>query len=153
MGQIRTMIASTLMLALANGATADRLDAPDRVSVLLGAHHLGADGFEEFTPGVFLTWDNRLEYSVGVFSNSYGDFSAAFSAGYPIAEWENGAVHAFGGLAYYENAEDVSDFTVGDIVPLAGIQLRQGRVFTQLIPMDGTPVDAIITLGITIPTN
>ncbi|MEL6915758.1 MAG: hypothetical protein AAFP13_14775 [Pseudomonadota bacterium] len=126
---------------------------PDAVSLLLGAHHLGADGFEDFVPGVFLTWDRQVDVTVGAFRNSYGEASASLTGAVDLFDWSGGAAQAFGGLAYYDNAETITDFRVGDFVPLLGLQLRQGPVFAQVIPLDGTPVDGIVTLGVVLPLD
>lgn len=123
---------------------------PDRISLLIAAEHFGGDGFETFTPGLFATWDyGRTELSVGAFRNSYGEGSVAGTLGYTLREWGSGNIQAFGGVAYYDNADEITDFRVGDVVPLLGVQLRQGAIFTQLLPLDGDPVDAILTFGLT----
>jgi len=142
---MKSVVFATAPSFIGAAAAAD----PDRLSVLLGAHHVGASGFEEFTPGLFLSWEGAAETSIGIFSNSYGDLSPAATLAWSFATWEGGTAQVFGGAAWYENAEEASDIRLGNIVPLAGVQVRQGPLFTQFILMDGTPVDAIFTFGVT----
>ncbi|MEL6548897.1 MAG: hypothetical protein AAFQ54_01495 [Pseudomonadota bacterium] len=143
---------ATFALVAALAASPAAAD-PDAVSVLLGAHHLGADGFEEFVPGVFLTWRGTVDVSVGAYRNSYAEPSVSLTGAVDLYEWQSGAAQVFGGLAYYENADTITDFRAGDFVPLLGLQLRQGPVFSQIIPLDGSPVDGIITVGLTFPLD
>ncbi|MEM9853685.1 MAG: hypothetical protein AAF841_04440 [Pseudomonadota bacterium] len=135
-------------------AGAPLIAGPDRISILLGSEHFGSGGFEEFNPGLFATWEGtRADFSLGAYRNSYAGTSVAVSAALPLAEWETGALDAFAALAYYDNADDIARYHFADIVPLAGLQLRQGFVFAQFVPMDGAPVDALLTFGITFPLN
>lgn len=123
----------------------------DRISVLIGSHHVGAPGqFEEFNPGVFYTWDDRtVDLSAGIYRNSYGGVSVAGTAALPLVSWESGEVAAFAGLALYPGDGDRFKYSIGDVVPLAGLQVRQGHAFAQIIPMDGDPVDVLVSFGIT----
>lgn len=143
-----------LLFCLAAGpVSAD--PAPDRLSFLIGSHHFSpGQDFEEFNPGVFLTWDNvlldgRADLNLGVFRNSYGRTAVAATGTFPV--WESGAFEAgfFAGAAYYP--EDGRRFRVhiGDVVPLGGIQASYGPAFVQLIPGDGREADAVISFGVT----
>ncbi|MEM6728356.1 MAG: hypothetical protein AAF618_07640 [Pseudomonadota bacterium] len=144
----QSSLALALMLSTATSASAE----PDRISLLLGSHHIGGGDFEEFNPGIFFTWERpRADFTVGAYRNSYGEFSAAASAALPIYEWRTGELEAFAGAAYYENADDVSDYTLGDFVPLAGLQVRQGYVFSQFIPASNDDFNGLVTFGITFP--
>ena len=59
---------------------------PDRVSVLLGSEHINATReFQEFNPGVFLTWERQFNYSIGIYYNSYEEISPLISVGY---DWD-----------------------------------------------------------------
>lgn len=147
------MIRAALITLLAvSPAAAD----PDRVSVLLGSSHLGAAGFEGRNPGVFFTWENRglgLDYSTGIYRNSYGRRSVAATAALPVVTWPSGQVAVFGGVAHYPGDGGRFPMHVGDFVPLAGVQIRQGAVFLQLLPGDGRATDGVISLGVTFENN
>lgn len=129
--------------------------AQDRVSILLGSRHIGASGYHETNPGVFLTWEDRggLDLSMGLYSNSYGRRSMAAVAALPVARWDGGALSLFVGLAHYPQDGRRSRVAVGDVVPLAGVQVRHGPFFAQAIPMDGRPVKALIAFGLTFPVD
>lgn len=142
---------NALILSLSLLAT-PAISDPDRVSVLIGSYHAGAPGqFNETNPGLFLTWEtDTLDYSVGVYHNSYGRTSVAATASIPVWSWDNGETSLFGGVAYYP--VDGRRFAVhlgGDIVPLRGLQVRHGNLFGQIVPMDGQPVDILYTFGVT----
>lgn len=130
------------------------LAGPDRVSVLLGSNHVNATSdFNDFNPGLFLSWEERLTWSAGVYYNSYDKISVAGVAGFPIVRSDDFAIEVIGGLAYYP--DDGRRFAVhfGDIVPLVGLQGRAGPVFAQAIPGGGQAVDAIISVGLTFSLN
>lgn len=106
--------------------------AQDRVALLLGSHHVaaGRNDFEEVNPGLFLTWD---DWSVGAYRNSYGDISLALTHEWALTDH----VSVFAGVATYDG-----------LMPIAGLQVRAGPVFAQVIPSDGRATDAIITFGV-----
>ena len=141
------VLACALAVLLPTLAAAD----PDRVSLLVGTEHFGATReFNEFNPGVFLTWEGRaLEYSVGAFYNSYEDISVMGAVGYDFEIMPEFEVGLFAGLALYPSEGDQFSHSIGDVVPLAGIQTRYRNVFAQLIPADGGSVDSILTFGLT----
>ena len=122
----------------------------DRISVLLGSHHVNAEvDYNEVNPGLIATWEREFDYSVGVYYNSYNAISPMVAVGY---NWELAdylEVGLFGGVAYY--GDDADSFTVsaGGLVPLGGAQLRYKNAFMQLIPAGGEDVDAVITFGLT----
>ncbi|MFK7871234.1 MAG: hypothetical protein AB8B58_18595 [Roseobacter sp.] len=126
------------------------LAGPDRVSVLLGTQHFGATReFQEVNPGLFLTWEGQLDYSVGLFYNSYEDIS-------PIAtvakDWEVAPgleLGVFAGLAIYPGEGDQFRLSAGDLVPLIGLQATYGNFFAQFIPADGDSVDSVLAVGLT----
>ena len=141
---------AALLAALATPVVAD----PDRVSVLLGSAHPGADRtFEQVNPGVFLTWEDRalgLDYSVGAYRNSYGRASIAATAALPVIDRGQFQLALFGGLALYPG--NGADFAVhaGDVVPIAGLQARLGHGFVQVMPGDGM---AVAAFGLTFPID
>lgn len=145
---MRTTIIA-IAAALALPAHAD----PDRISVLLGSSHLGArHPFEEVNPGVFLTWEDRafgLDYSLGVYRNSFGRMSVAGTAALPV--WERGKTQAalFAGVALYPGDGWRFRAHAGDWVPIAGLQIRHGNAFAQIMPGDGRPVRAVVSFGLT----
>lgn len=138
-------------LALATPAAAD----PDRVSILLGSRHPGANvPYEQVNPGVFLTWEDRgawgLDYSLGVYRNSYGRASVAGTVALPVIERGQFQAAVFGGLAVYPGNGDQFAVHAGDVVPIAGVQARLGNGFVQVMPGDGM---AVVTFGLTFPLD
>ncbi|MCL4066817.1 hypothetical protein M3484_09550 [Pseudomonas sp. GX19020] len=127
---------------------------PDRVSLLIGSAHPGDGGyFDSRNPGVFLTWEQRgalgLDISAGIYRNSYGRASAAVTAALPLIRWEGGEASVLAGVALYPG--DGCRFAVhaGDLVPLAGFQIRHRQLFVQILSGDGKAADAVIAAGIT----
>ena len=127
---------------------------PDRISFLLGSNHVNATrDFQEINPGVFLTWERQLNYSVGVYYNSYENISPIASVGY---DWEilpDFDLGLFGAIAVYPGDGDEFKYAIGDVVPLVGAQARYKNVFVQFIPADGDSLDALFTLGLTFELN
>lgn len=141
-------LAALLTVASLSSAQAD----PDRISVLLGSYHIDAKlPFESRNPGMFLTWEDRsgLDWSLGAYRNSYGSASVAATVALPILTRRNAQLSIFAGVALYPG--DGRNFAAhwGDLVPLAGVQLRTGHVFLQVIPSDGAATDAIVSFGFT----
>lgn len=139
---------TAMLCALALPAHAD----PDRLSLLLGSAHLGGDGFDGRNPGVFLTWEDRalgLDYSIGAYRNSYGRASIAATAALPVAEWADGSLSLFAGVALYPRDGRRFRAHVGDVVPMGGVQIRHRNLFLQIMPSDGAAADAVIAGGIT----
>lgn len=126
---------------------------PDRASILLGSYHAGAPiEFEETNPGIFLTWEKDvLDWSVGVYRNSFGKTSMAVTAALPVATWEDGEASLFAGLALYPGDGRYFAVHAGDVVPIGGVQVRHHHLFVQVIPSDGKVVDAIFAAGLTFP--
>lgn len=126
---------------------------PDRVSILLGSAHPGSAGFDGRNPGIFLTWEDRggLDLSLGAYRNSYGRASVAATASLPALRWREGGASLFLGAAHYPEDGRRFRFHAGDIVPLAGLQLRHGSLFAQIMPGDGRVADAVIAFGLTFP--
>lgn len=127
---------------------------PDRVAVHLGSHHAGASQtFEEVNPGVFLSWDRPggITLSVGAFRNSYGRGSVAATIAKTVFSRREASAAVFAGLAHYPGNGDDIRHAIGDVVPLAGVQLRHRGLFMNVMPGDGDTVDAIFSFGVTIP--
>lgn len=126
---------------------------PDSMAVLLGSTHVGADGFEEVNPGIFLNWHNaafggRADLGFGAFRNSYGRGSVAVTTAYPIVRTQDWGLDLFAAIAWYPGNGDQFAVAAGDVVPLAGLQARWRNVFVQAIPGGGQSVDATLTYGL-----
>lgn len=166
-----TRTALLLSCMLAGPAHADW--QPDRVSVLMGTHHAfeipmtaaltGDHDWTEVNPGVFLTWEGKhdaplgaLDWSVGAYRNSFGDLSIAAVASLDLIEWEargGGALGVFAGLAHYPDTGQHFAVHWGDVVPLGGVQLRQGNLFVQVLPGKFEPLSPIVSFGLTFDLN
>lgn len=140
---------AVILALLAAPAAADM--APDRVSLLLGSHHVDArTEFVERNPGLFLTWDGAVDVSVGAYRNSYGETSVAAMAALPLVAWDGGEASVFAGVAHYPNdGEKFATHIGSDVVVLGGVQVRHGNLFAQVIPSDGVWADAIVSVGLT----
>jgi hypothetical protein len=129
----------------------------DRITLLLGSHHAGARSgqFEEFNPGVFYTWEGAWAglnggLSLGGYRNSYGKLSVASAASVRLFNWDSGDFGAFAGIAHYpDDGARFASHLGGDIVGLAGLQLRQGNFLIQALPMDQGAADGLFTFGLT----
>lgn len=125
---------------------------PDRISVHLGSVHVNAqEDFEEFNPGLFLSWDRQLSYTFGAFRNSYGDLSVAATAAVPILHRPTYRMQVFGGLAYYPDNGRNFRVNFGDVVPVAGLRLFYRNAFVQFLPGDGNQADAVFSFGFSFP--
>lgn len=126
-------------------------DAPDRVSFLMGSHHVDTKlDFNQKNPGVFLTWENpKISYSIGVYDNSFNKTSVAVTVSVPVIRKNDFEASLFAGLALYPEDGRMFAFHVGDVVPIGGLQVRYKNAFVQVIPSDGVMVDAIIAAGVT----
>lgn len=145
----KTGMARFLILLLLLGA-GPAVAGPDRASLLIGSRHIDPRGqFEEVNPGLFLTWEGRLDLTLGVYRNSYGRTSTAAMLGLPLWRRGEAEVEAFAGLAHYPVNGREFLIHVGDVVPLGGLQLRWRNLFGQVIPLDGGVADAVVTFGVT----
>lgn len=144
-----------LAVTLAISGVTEAEAGPDQVSILLGSYHVGATrDFEEFNPGVILTWkellwQNRLDVGFGIFRNSYGDASVVATTALPLVRNRNWGLDLFAALATYPGEGDQFSHSIGDVVPIAGLQARYRNVFVQAIPSGGNSVDATLTYGLT----
>lgn len=141
------MLVLLIFLPVAVQAAPDRLQLP-----IASLHTKDKDNkFEAFNPGVFLTWDKpRVSVSAGVFRNSYGENAFAFVGAWPIWKPRDWEVSVFGALAWYPNGSRF-DLSFGNWVPGLGVEVRRGRVFTQIFPSSDDPLDMVVTFGITVP--
>lgn len=145
----RVLAAAALGVAVLSSAAPA---AADRVTILLGSHHVGASGqFEEENPGVFYTWEReRVGLNFGAYRNSYARLSVASALSYALVGWDSGEVSAFAGVAHYpDDGRNFGSHLGNDIVGLAGIQLRQGNFLVQAIPMTQGAADGLLTFGLT----
>ena len=141
-----SLMGAALVLAVPAAATA----GPDRLSILLGSEHINATrSFQEFHPGVILTWERNWNYSAGIFYNSYKDVSVFGAIGYDWEVAQDFDIGLFAGVAYYPGDGDQFQYSAGDLVPLAGIQARYKNVFVQYLPADTDTIDGLITFGLT----
>lgn len=147
------MIRAILIILALALPTAAAAGGPDRLSILLASHHSGARvPFKVATPGVFATWEDRalgLDWSIGAYRNSYGRPSVAGLAALPV--WRRGQtqVSLFAGAAYYPRDGRTFRVSIGDVVPIGGVQLRHRGLFVQIMPSDGRAARAVISTGVT----
>lgn len=138
--------AATAVAVIAAPATADR------ISILLGSEHTGLAGsYEEFNPGVFYTWDDYepVDWTVGVFRNSYGNVSVAGYGSVPFAQWDNGEASVIAGVAHYPERANDMPYAVGEFVPMAGVGVIHENLFVQVFPRGFDPFRATIAAGVT----
>tara|TARA_R110000851_G_scaffold59347_9_gene137413 strand:- start:18313 stop:18789 length:477 start_codon:yes stop_codon:yes gene_type:complete len=144
---LATLIAASITFT-SDTATA----GPDRVSLLLGSKHVGAErgAFNETNPGLFFTWEGEaLDKTVGIYKNSYDGVSLSATVALPIVKWKDGEAALFAGAALYPDVGRTFKYHVGDVIPIGGLQIRHKYAFVQIIPMDGDHVDFLIDGGIT----
>lgn len=146
----KLLCSALLLIASAPGSAQA---GPDRVSILGGSYHVDAKiAFEQVNPGLFVTWEDRwmgLDYSVGLYRNSFGKASVAASAALPVVRWDEGELSLFAGAALYPGDGRFFAVHAGDVVPIGGLQVRHRNLFMQVIPSDGVYTDAIVSAGIT----
>lgn len=136
------------------GSSAAAQTSPDRIGILLGSHHFGADSdFEEFNPGVLLTWERDLDWTLGAYRNSYGRTSAVAAVGRNFPFYRQVEVGVFGGVAWYPDDGREQAVHLGDVVPIGGLQARAGPLFVQVIPAFGLGADGIVAGGVTFPLD
>lgn len=82
---VQTFLSAALGLFLGAGIASAQSLAPDRLYFPLASQHFnmdpldyGVDSWNEFNPGVIVTWENRaltLDYGIGAFYNSFEEVS------------------------------------------------------------------------------
>lgn len=159
---MKPIFASLLGLGLASAALAEGI-TPDRLYVPLASYHhnidppaaSGMNSWNEFNPGLILTWEDRfatLDYSAGLFLNSYDDVSPMVSVGklWDVGQVSLGATVMF--ADYGDNARFFDNTVAGsDIVFLPAFQVNYRNVFAQVIPAPQSNGDtgAVFTAGMT----
>ena len=125
----------------------------ERVSISFASQHVGLpDTRNETNPGVFFTWGDvigPIDITAGAYVNSYSNTSALLTTSYDFLEWDDGALGIFMGAAFYPEHGMRKFPCCGGFIPMGGLQLRQGNLFAQVIPMNGEVVKAVVTLGLT----
>lgn len=149
---------TALIAAMAATSTPAIADV-DRMSFSLGSRHLEMQtDFNETNLGVFFTWEDAagpLDFSAGVYNNSYLNTTVIFTASYDVIEWDSGAAGVFGGVAHYPVRGLKKLPCCGGWVPVGGLQIRQGNVFAQFMPMPNSDnyMRGIFTFVLTFPTK
>ncbi len=121
-----------LLLGILPGLWVDTAMAnPDRISLLLGSHHFSSEDFEEFNPGLFVSWlTSKRDLEIGLFRNSYGNLSVSATAGRRLGKsWT-----LFAGTAYYRNADTEFEYRLGKFIPVAGVQFVHRNLFVKALP-------------------
>lgn len=126
---------------------------PDRVTLLAASHHVAqkplnnGSSFNEINPGMFmrLPTDTIVDLNVGAYLNSYGKPSVAGFVSVPIIE----GLDLFGGLAWYPLDGRTFGVSLGDVVPIAGVQATLGNVVVQVTPSDCQFTCAVVSMGLT----
>ncbi|KJZ20228.1 hypothetical protein [Loktanella sp. S4079] len=142
----RRLLATAIALLSASPVIAGgcRPLQPDGVAVLLGSHHIQAQqDFNEFNPGVFLSWDCDIANPrVGVHRNSMSEISTSISFTSDFLKLSKAGfdLHPFFGFAHYPGSGDEVPINVGksDIIPIVGLELTHEAVpaFIQYLPGD-----------------
>ena len=159
------LIAALTVANIATAADTDRIERmlPDWASFQIGSKHInmnesnvtGAAGFQEFNPGLIVTWGDRwrgLNYSIGNFRNSNNERSTilAVSDLYPIGK--GFFVGWFLGTADYgEVARNSKLWKLdSDWIPIGGLQLNYRNYYMQVLPANdsGKGFGAVLTFGV-----
>ncbi len=154
--------------AIESGLKPERDLAPDRVYITLASRHLNIDptlfgraDWNEFNPGVILTWEDRgqlgLNYSLGLFQNSYADRALFAGIGKTWEIVESGVKLGFvTGLADYGQNARLIGTQIGSSgwIITGGAQLEYRNIFLQLQPAGpqaGGGMGAVLVGGLSIP--
>lgn len=141
---------NALLLSVLAALVATTPAAADRISVLLGSHHVGPGDYEERNPGLFYTWDDGpVDWTLGAYRNSYGNISVAGYGSVPFAEWDRGEAAVIAGIAHYPERAKNMRYSVGEVVPMVGLSLIQDNLFVQAFPRGFDPLRATIAVGVT----
>ncbi|MDX8354332.1 hypothetical protein [Cognatiyoonia sp. IB215182] len=147
---LRALLIAGLALTPA-GARADCDGHPDRISALLGSHHLHAIApLNERNPGAFLTWNcGEVDVTAGAYENSYENVSVAAMVTYPVVVKPWLEMGPFAGVARYPEYADWQVVHYGDLVPIGGFQIRVANAFMKVMPGDMETVTAVLAFGLT----
>jgi hypothetical protein len=132
-------------------AATPAIAGPDRVSVLLGSNHIGAEGFNEVNPGLFATWEGDwIDLTAGVYHNSYSRTSVVATGYLSLIEAGDFDAGVFAGVAHLPGNGRLEMAHIGnDVVAIGGLQARYGNVFVQVIPMEAQYGKALVSFGLT----
>ncbi|RPE71064.1 hypothetical protein EDD53_0177 [Pacificibacter maritimus] len=142
---------TALSVALAPlAATADGSLAPDVLQIPLASHHFGDWGessdFNEFNPGVILTWEDRLaglNYSIGAYKDSKSATALHLSA---AKMWDIGQYTQAGIVGAY-----IHSFGDGYTGIAPSIQLNHKYIFVNVATGYDDDFYGVVGTGITIP--
>ena len=117
---------------------------PSGIAVLLGSHHVNAQqNFDEFNPGVFVSWKCDLaSIRLGVHKNSFSNIaaSATFTSDYISLSAGGFHLHPFIGIAHYPDTGSDTPISVGgsDIIGIGGLEFTHDKVpiFIHYLPGD-----------------
>lgn len=127
--------------------------AQDRITLMLGSAHVADGGrYDGRNPGLILTWEStRADISIGAYRNSYGRGSLVAMAALPVITRDDWRLGLALGLAWYPQDGRTFPVHLGDVVPLAGLQLRHRNLALLILPGDGRTSRATIAAGLTFP--
>lgn len=137
--------------------------SPDRAYISMASKHagidpkdFGKDSWNEFNPGLILSWEDRLwslDFALGGFKNSFGDFSAYTSIAKFWSVTSNTSVGTVLSFAHYGENRRYFKTQIGstDFVAIPALQLNHKNVFIQVQPnpRKNERFGAVIGVGIT----
>jgi len=115
---------------------------------LASVHINGTADLNEQNPGLGLGCQLRenLAVEAGVFRDSFNNTSV-YGIGILTRQWGPARIGAFAGIARYPDAAvNIALPSIGDWIPVAGLQGEMGPVLLRLLPQDGVFADAVVTL-------
>lgn len=95
--------------------------------------------FNEFNPGLFLSWNDAIAPSVdltlGIYLNSYSRISTSITGHWHPIKGDQWSIGLFAGVAHYPiDGRRMTVHLGGDLLPILGIEIIAGNSFFQLIP-------------------
>ena len=117
---------------------------PDGIAVLLGSNHVNArEEFNEFNPGVFISWRcDLVNTRLGLHKNSFSNPAASATFTSDLVSLSAGGfnAHPFFGFAHYPTTGREMPISVGgsDLIVIGGIEFTHDDipVFVQYLPGD-----------------
>lgn len=150
----KALLAAAIILPATACATMDA--QPDRMQIMAASYHVAdkplnnGKRFNPVNPGVFLTWEGEpVNLTAGAYYNSYRKPSVAAFASLPLIEEGGFALDVFGGAAYYPEDGRTSPISIGDIVPMVGVQARYEYLYVNVMPSDCAFTCAVVSTGFT----